>query len=385
MELLKIKLALPLIASAFSVLLAAIAIQVWLPAPVEHLQWELRAAATLLAFPGFVACTLLGLPFFSLDGQAFSAMVTAATYFVIFRRAGAGRPVLEPAASIRLSRRRFLAGGSAVAAAVAVGGTGVIDRNVLQVTRHNLELPGLSSELSGLRIAMIADLHLGEHNSADFVAEAVRQVNELKPDLVVIPGDFIDSSYGYFAEAARVLRKLEAPLGALGTLGNHDHWEGADRGGRQVLEQAGIRLIDNQRRFLGRDRRWTEDVESAALAIAGVGDLWAGTVDLEQALAGIPESVPRVLLSHNPDVAEEPQALACHHRVDVMLSGHTHGGQIAFPVVGALVVPSRYGQKYASGWVSGPRWRVYVTRGVGTTGIPVRIGVPPEITLFTLA
>jgi predicted MPP superfamily phosphohydrolase len=94
--------------------------------------------------------------------------------------------------------------------------------------------------------------------------------------------------------------------------------------------------------------------------------------------------MPRLLLSHNPDAAEDPRFLRARHRVDLMLSGHTHGGQVRLPVVGAPVIPSKYGQKYAAGLVQGPRCPVYVSRGLGLSGLPVRFGVPPEIVLFEL-
>ena len=117
------------------------------------------------------------------------------------------------------------------------------------------------------------------------------------------------------------------------------------------------------------------------LSIGGVGDLWEDAVDFERALGGCPTGTPRLLLSHNPDVAEQLPAGA---DVDLMLSGHTHGGQVRLPLFGSPFVPSRFGDKYAGGLVRGPRCRVLVSRGVGATVLPMRFGVRPEIVLLTL-
>jgi predicted MPP superfamily phosphohydrolase len=169
-------------------------------------------------------------------------------------------------------------------------------------------------------------------------------------------------------------------LGVVAVLGNHDHWEGVDAC-RAAFDSIKIALIDNGRLFLSR-RGLSSEPSRDALCIAGVGDLWDDRVDLPAALKDAPADMPRILLSHNPDVAELGEL--AFNRVDLMLSGHTHGGQVALPVVGALRVPSRFGQRYAGGLCPGPACPVIVSRGVGMTILPVRFGVPPEIGLITL-
>src|SRR5262249_27308037 len=120
------------------------------------------------------------------------------------------------------------------------------------------------------------------------------------------------------------------------------------------------------------------------LAISAVGDLWEDRQDYRRALDGLPASMPRLLLSHNPDVAEEAAFIASGLRVDLMLSGHTHGGQIRLPGVGAPISSSRFGQKYCEGLVEGPACRVFVCRGIGVSAFPLRLGVPPEIAVLEL-
>ena len=121
------------------------------------------------------------------------------------------------------------------------------------------------------------------------------------------------------------------------------------------------------------------------MCIAGVGDLWEGAPDYHAALSGAPRAMPRLLLSHNPDAAEDSKFVTGNYRVDLMISGHTHGGQVWVPGIGTPIVPSKFGQKYASGLVKGPACDVFISKGVGVSGLPVRFGVPPEIVVFDLA
>ncbi len=144
------------------------------------------------------------------------------------------------------------------------------------------------------------------------------------------------------------------------------------------MPKAGCQILTNQSLVLTRSRGLARSGEG--LWLCGLDDLWAGKPKLVATLASIPANQPRLVLSHNPDVAEEQFGA----RVDLMLSGHTHGGQVRIPTLGTPILPSRYGQKYASGLVQAPEYPVYVSRGVGSSGLPVRFGVPPEVTLFQL-
>ena len=149
--------------------------------------------------------------------------------------------------------------------------------------------------------------------------------------------------------------------------------------------RARIPLIDNRRLFLGDRGGFVEDLHRGpGLCIAGIGDLWEGNPNVEAALGGVRPDLPRLLLSHNPDAAEMRAIRNNAYRIDLMLSGHTHGGQVRLPGIGTPVVPSAFGQKYAAGLVRGPACRVFISCGLGTTIMPIRFGQPPEIAMLTL-
>ncbi|WP_104989739.1 metallophosphoesterase [Deinococcus sp. NW-56] len=282
-------------------------------------------------------------------------------------------------------RRRFLRGllGGTLALGT-LGGVGVAQAYDFGTVREEGALPGLASPL---RVAFLTDLHYGLYIFERQIRAWVDTANAARPDLVLLGGDFLDVRSDVDpAPLLAELARLRAPLGAHAVWGNHDYGSfGAyDRG---VLGQgipgwadrreqvaaafaaAGITVLRNEGRAV-RDDLW----------IGGVDDLWRGEPDVAAALAGAGEGQASVLLSHNPDLLPDlPQ------RVGLVLSGHTHGGQIRLPVVGAPVVPSRYGQRYAMGWVQGAHGTPgYVSRGLGVSGLPLRNLCPPEVTLLTL-
>lgn len=279
-----------------------------------------------------------------------------------------------------ITRRQVLS-RAILAGTATAGAWAVMEPSWVEWSTHRLALAGLPPRLHGWRIALVTDIHRGGYNTMDYLGRVAQDLNALRPDLVLLPGDFVFGSPRHFGEAAEFVAMLRSRIVPLGTLGNHDHWEGEAEGRRQ-LTAAGLRLLDNQRLFLDERGDLSADPPRRGLCLAGVGDLWEGAPDLEAALRGVPEAMPRLVMSHNPDFAEEAPGRS---RVDAMLSGHTHGGQVRLPVAGALLLPSRYGQKYASGWCQGPHFPVYVSRGVGTTLLPVRFGARPEVALFELA
>lgn len=285
-----------------------------------------------------------------------------------------------------ISRRSFLkvSSGNTIAAAVAVGGgtaTGyawLFEPRFLPVTRLRFPVRGLPLELSGFRIVQLTDFHHGAWVPLNFIKKTIAITNDLKPDLIVLTGDYVTGSSAFFAPVIEQLAELRATSGVLAVLGNHDWWEGVDVC-REEFTKAGIPLIDNDVRFVGLDRSITTHPAPNGLCIGGVGDLWEHQVDFQAALRGAPTEMPRILLSHNPDAAELAALADERTRVDLMLSGHTHGGQIRLPFLGTPVVPSKYGQKYARGLVQGPYCPVYIGRGIGLSVLPLRLGIPPEI------
>ena len=275
-----------------------------------------------------------------------------------------------------MNRRKFLK--RAALAGVGIGGLGALDALVVEprwiaVERVTVPVPGLAPSLDGLRVVLISDTHCGPWTRPAYVRKAVRLANAQQPDVTLLLGDYCHRHRSYIAPGIRPFRRLQAKHGVFAVLGNHDHWEDAPAT-RRALADAGIPELDSRSVII--------EAGGSRLAIGGVDDLWTARQDLEAAFDGVPRDVPRILMSHNPDCAEElPEGI----RVDLMVSGHTHGGQVWLPLVGAPLVPSRFGQKYRAGLIEGPRCRVYVTRGLGTISPPVRFLCRPELSVLTLA
>jgi len=245
-----------------------------------------------------------------------------------------------------------------------------------RIVVENVTIPikGLPAEFDGFKICQITDIHHGYQVEMEFVDKALDIAMRLNPDIYALTGDYASYKTEFADAVIGRLAMLKGVYNTVAVLGNHDHWVGWHRHVHKVIRKSGIGLLNNTHIMLEKG--------GAKLCIAGVDDLRVGRPDLEKALFGVPEDVPRVLLSHNPDLADEKLG---DNRVDLMLSGHTHGGQIRLPF--SLYAPytnSRYGQKYTGGIVKMGETQVYVSRGLGTITIPVRFNCPPEITLLRL-
>jgi predicted MPP superfamily phosphohydrolase len=292
------------------------------------------------------------------------------------------------------ARRAFLVNGAFIGAALGAGASGakatLLDPWDLTLRRYTVPIRGLPASLDGLRIAFFTDPHLGFRVPEAFIERAVAMTDALDADLVVLGGDYIDFRPERIGRAARLLAPLAAPrpgrIGAVGVLGNHD-WYGDGPATSAALETVGVRMLDNRRCFLDAATRTIMTAQPAgdSLCIAGLGDLGQDVVDVRAALGGVRPETPRLVIAHEPDTAEiGPLRDLDAPRIDLMLSGHTHGGQVRLPLVGAPIVPSRYGQKYAGGLVEGPRFPVLVSRGIGMSILPIRFAVAPEIVEVTL-
>lgn len=337
---------------------------------------EVKAVGVLLNAPGMM---LLG----SLFGYSFARTVLGRILCWLITLALLEpmlRWVERPQKKVQ-GRRAVLLGGSAAVGGLVLGGYGYLfERKHFVLEQFALSLPDLPLELEGLRVVLMADWHCGPVCRPDFLLPAIQLANRCHPDVILLPGDFISVSNRYFHEAAELASQLRPrlPQGVLISWGNHDYWGGVDLGERE-MPQAGCQILRNRNLLLTPSREFAT-AGSKGLWLSGLDDLWAGKPDLLGTLGRLPPDMPRLVMSHNPDLAEEQSGA----RVDLMVSGHTHGGQIRVPTLGTPVLPSRYGQKYASGWVEAPHYPVYVTRGVGTSSLPIRLGVPPEVTLFEL-
>jgi predicted MPP superfamily phosphohydrolase len=218
----------------------------------------------------------------------------------------------------------------------------------------------------------LADVHHGPFVPLAYVRQVVAMTNALRPDIVLLAGDYVHHHERYIAPGIAELANLQAKLGRFAVRGNHDN--------RRYRTLSHAALADAKLPDLNNRGVWLERADGR-LRICGVGDLWTDRQDLDAALGDATERDAVLLLSHNPDFVE----MIRDRRVGLVLSGHTHGGQVVVPGFGAPIVPSRYGQKYLYGLVHGPCCRVFVTRGVGTVTPPVRLLCRPEVVLITLA
>ena len=229
-----------------------------------------------------------------------------------------------------------------------------------------------------VRVAILSDLHVGSpFNGIARLRDIVDRTNAARPDIVCILGDLVIQGVigGHFVapeEIATELKGLRPPAGIVAVLGNHDGWFNHDRV-QDALERNGIRVLEETAARL--------DTPAGPLWIAGISDVWTGRHDIAAALSHVKDDgVPVILLTHNPDVFPLVPG-----RVALTLAGHTHGGQVRLPLVGRLIVPSRFGQRFAAGHVVEDGRHLFVATGVGTSILPVRFRVPPAVLILTLA
>lgn len=255
-----------------------------------------------------------------------------------------------------------------------------VEPTYLAVNRFEVTVRGLPAALAGVRIAHLSDFHHGPHIPLGYLEGAIERAGAENPDLIALTGDYIDRGPDHVRAAAHLFRDLRAPLGVFGVLGNHD-WSvhtargrpkhpDLDRRVADALDTAGVTVL--------RNRAVRVEHNGAGLIVAGVDDLWSGSSDPLATFAGACDSTPRVVLAHNPQSAD---ALAAH-RADLILSGHTHGGQINWPGLGPLFL-ARGARRWSAGLYPLDAGHLYVNTGVGF-GWRFRFNVRPELALITL-
>jgi predicted MPP superfamily phosphohydrolase len=270
-------------------------------------------------------------------------------------------------------RVRRLAGAAALIGAGGLLYAREVEPRRLEVVRLELTLPRLAAAFDGYRIVQIGDLHLDDWSKPERLDRTAEMVNEERPDLVVVTGDFASYSARRLDTGRLVgaLRRLSAPDGVLAILGNHDYLTDVKLI-RQCIREAGLTELINEVVTLERG--------GSELPVAGIDDVMEGRSRLDLVLGELPESGAAVLLAHEPDFADVAAATG---RFDLQLSGHSHGGQVRVPLLGRAVLPP-FSQRYTRGLHRVGGMLVYTNRGLGTVHARLRFGCRPEITALTL-
>ncbi|RAV20199.1 metallophosphoesterase [Paenibacillus contaminans] len=278
-----------------------------------------------------------------------------------------------------MTRRSFLrlglqAAGGMIASGVLAGFYARFgERFWYKTNRLTLSFVNLPAAFDGMRIVQFSDVHHGRDFETPHVEAVARRIQALEPDMICFTGDLFDRNHGELTDACTpILEKLHAPFGKWAVLGNHDYGLNA-RGVAAELQKAGFTVLDNEHRVIEKsgERIW----------LAGVTDMIYGKPSMDEALRDAGERGYTLLLSHAPDYAD----IAVPYGVDLQLSGHSHGGQVRLPFVGALFTPEG-AKTYIEGLydLDGGRMKLYTNRGLGTSVLPVRFMCRPEITVITL-
>ena len=258
---------------------------------------------------------------------------------------------------------RFLANNLAQ---VALGA--LAEANTLTIENVSVYLKRLPRQLDGFRIVHLSDIHHSPFTNLEHITRAVEIANDLKPDMFILTGDYVSHESEYIAPMAKVMGKLAAEFGTFACLGNHDHWTDAELITNCLSDEGITVLINEGFRFKARD---------ASFWLCGVDDLMVGKTDLRQALMGAEPDEMKLLLAHNPEIIRR----AAKAGIDLMLSGHTHGGQVKIRDEEKRIFQRR---RLSNGLHHRKETQIYITRGIGTVVLPIRYQCPPEISLIQL-
>jgi hypothetical protein len=271
--------------------------------------------------------------------------------------------------------RSLAAAGFVAGAGLAVWAAWIEPRRLV-VREQDLALPHWPERLSGVRAGVLSDLHAGvPHMGLQAIRRAIDELNAREPDVHLLLGDYLDASQFLRRDlaperVAEELGRLRAPLGTVAVIGNHDWRSSGDRMWR-ALQDVGITVLE--------DRAVELHAPGGSFWVAGLGDLRHRRPDIGAALRDVPRDAPVLVLSHDPDMFPGVPT-----RVSLTLAGHTHGGQVAIPLLRRPLMPSYYGERYARGHVVEHGRHLLVTSGLGTSGLPIRLFAPPEVHVLTL-
>jgi uncharacterized protein len=247
-----------------------------------------------------------------------------------------------------------------------------IEPQRLALERRTIRLPHLSSALNGFRIALMSDHHLFPLTPRELLERAAERANALRPDLILLAGDYVCADAESIRDLAPILGRLNAAYGVFAILGNWDYWRGAGLIRAQLAAQS-IEVLVNRGVHVG--------PSAGRLFLAGLDSILGGVPDPNRAFAGCRQTDVTLALVHEPDYFPTLVRLT---PVDLQLSGHSHGGQVRIPALGPVILP-RWGRIYHTGLYELNGRFVYTGRGLGMVGLPVRFNCPPELTEITLA
>ena len=246
----------------------------------------------------------------------------------------------------------------------------------LHNANYEISLPSWPPACDGIRVAVLADLHVGSpFNGIDKLERIVELTQAAKPDLILLVGDYVIHKVvgGKFTPPEAIagsLQRLSAPMGVFAVLGNHDRWFDSTRI-ENTLAAAGIPVLE--------DEAVTTRLGDCKFWLVGLSDFWSGRREYAAVLGKLPPGAPALAFTHNPDLFP-----VIPRGVSLIIAGHTHGGQVYIPMIGRLIVPSHYGQRYAIGHIVEADRHLFVSPGLGTSILPVRFLVPPEVSMVTI-
>jgi len=256
---------------------------------------------------------------------------------------------------------------------LAVGDAFLIEPNISWITKTQLKVPHLPKALNGLKIVHLTDLHYKPDKDEGLLSTIIDKVNEIAPDLIFLTGDFVDHDTSGISPMLAYLSKLKAKHGIFGCMGNHDGWVSSGPYFKREFAKHGIQFLINQNQKI--------TISGESIYIAATDHVWLGRPDPIATLKDVPANAPLITMVHEPDYFD---TMVQHHGQHLQLSGHTHGGQCRVPIIGYAPKTVKYGKKYVYGKYEQGDSSLFVSRGIGTTGIRVRFSCLPEIALHTL-
>jgi uncharacterized protein len=277
------------------------------------------------------------------------------------------------------SRRVFLTRAMYGVTAASFGGNAygmLVEKSSCELNEATFRIPNLPSQLSGFTMTLLSDIHSSLYMTRRDMEEYVSLANGLKSDMIVVPGDFVNSQVDEVYPFAEAFSALKAPLGVYGVMGNHDFYAQDPERVARVVDDCGVKLLRND--------KITISIDGGSFYLIGVDDVGRAeheSIKLETAIGQAPGDIPRILLCHRPYYLGQAAA----HNIDLVLSGHTHGGQVVFgKFAGITFAPAAIASPYIWGKYRSGKTDMYVSRGIGTVGLPVRFNCPPEITRIIL-